>query len=79
MPYLENCFKEIFKLINYPQEDIRNAAVSALLQFCITLSKVNAVEGRDALLKALQVFIHKNIFFIIIRVNLLSDVYPKML
>lgn len=59
LPYLENCFKEIFKLINYPQEDIRNAAVSALLQFCITLSKVNAVEGREALLKALQMFIPK--------------------
>lgn len=55
LPFLENCFEEIFKLLNYPQEDIRKAAVTALLQFCLTLNNVNALEGKQALLKALEV------------------------
>lgn len=67
LPFLEKCYEEIFKLLNYPQEDIRKAAVSALLQFCLTLSKVNAIEGREALLKALQVifiFFNSKILYI---------------
>lgn len=59
MPYLERSFEEIFKLINYPQEDIRKASIEALLQFCINLSKINTDEGRKALLKALSMFIPK--------------------
>lgn len=59
MPYLERCFEEIFKLINYPQEDIRKASIEALLQFCINFSKINTDEGRKALLKALCMFIPK--------------------
>ncbi|EGI57688.1 PREDICTED: importin-4-like isoform X1 [Acromyrmex echinatior] len=59
MPYLERSFEEIFKLINYPQEDIRKASIEALLQFCINLSKINTDEGKKALLKALSMFIPK--------------------
>ncbi|KAL6429712.1 hypothetical protein ACFW04_007549 [Cataglyphis niger] len=59
MPYLERCFEEIFKLINYPQEDIRKASIEALLQFCLNFSKINTDEGRKASLKALSMFIPK--------------------
>lgn len=59
MPYLERSFEEIFKLINYPQEDIRKASIEALLQFCINFSKINTDEGKKALLKALSMFIPK--------------------
>ena len=59
LPYLENSFKEIFKLTNYPQEDIRKATIDALLQFCISFSKIRTNEGKEALLKALAVFIPK--------------------
>ncbi|XP_011860165.1 PREDICTED: importin-4-like [Vollenhovia emeryi] len=59
MPYLERSFEEIFKLINYPQEDIRKASIEALLQFCVNLSKINTDEGKKALLKALSMFIPK--------------------
>lgn len=59
MPYLEKCFEEIFKLINYPQEDIRKASIEALLQFCLNFSKINIDEGRKASLKALSMFIPK--------------------
>ncbi|XP_077271218.1 importin-4 isoform X1 [Temnothorax americanus] len=59
MPYLEKSFEEIFKLINYPQEDIRKASIEALLQFCINFSKINTDEGKEALLKALSMFIPK--------------------
>ncbi|KOC63425.1 Importin-4 [Habropoda laboriosa] len=59
LPYLEKSFEETFKLMNYPQEDIRKAAIDALLQFCINFSKINTNEGKQALLKALSVFIPK--------------------
>lgn len=59
LPYIEKCFEEIFKLINYPQDDIRKASVEALLQFCISFYKVNTSEAKQALYKALQMFIPK--------------------
>ncbi|XP_074042768.1 importin-4 [Leptinotarsa decemlineata] len=59
LPYIEKSFEEIFKLINYPQEDIRKASIEALLQFCITLHKCNTPEGKQALHKALQMFVPK--------------------
>lgn len=59
LPYIEKSFEEIFKLINYPQEDIRKASIQALLQFCISLHKVNVPESKAALQKALQMFISK--------------------
>lgn len=59
LPYLEKSFEETYKLINYPQENIRKAVIDALLQFCINFSKINTNEGREALLKALSVFIPK--------------------
>ncbi|KAI4495616.1 hypothetical protein M0802_008451 [Mischocyttarus mexicanus] len=59
LPYLEKSFEEVYKLINYPQEDIRKAAIEALLQFCINFSKINSNEGRQSMFKALSVFIPK--------------------
>ncbi|XP_014603697.1 PREDICTED: importin-4-like isoform X1 [Polistes canadensis] len=59
LPYLEKSFEEVFKLINYPQEDIRKAAIEALLQFCINFSKINSNEGKQSMFKALSVFIPK--------------------
>ncbi|KAK1123971.1 hypothetical protein K0M31_006999 [Melipona bicolor] len=59
LPYLEKSFEETFKLANYPQEDIRKAVIDALLQFCINFSKINTNEGKQALSKALSVFVPK--------------------
>ncbi|XP_053972274.1 importin-4-like [Hylaeus volcanicus] len=59
LPYLQKSFEETFKLINYPQEDIRKAAIDGLLQFCINFSKINTNEGKEALLKALSVYVPK--------------------
>jgi hypothetical protein len=59
IPYLERSFEEVFKLVNYPLEDIRKAAVDALMQFCINFSKIEAQEGKQATHKALTVFIPK--------------------
>lgn len=59
LPYIEKSFEEIFKLINYPQEDIRKASVQALLQFCVGLHKVNMPESKAPLQRALQMFIPK--------------------
>ncbi|XP_060535658.1 importin-4-like isoform X2 [Cylas formicarius] len=59
LPYIEKSFEEIYKLINYPQDDIRRASVEALQQFCITLHKVNTQDSRLALQKALQMFVPK--------------------
>ncbi|XP_012279417.1 importin-4 [Orussus abietinus] len=59
LPYLEKSFEEVFLMMNYPQEDIRKAAIDALQQFCITFSKIGTNEGREATLKALSVFVPK--------------------
>lgn len=59
LPYIEKSFEELFKLINYPQDDIRKASVDALLQFVIALNKYNTPEIKQALYKALQMFVPK--------------------
>ncbi|ENN75169.1 hypothetical protein YQE_08282, partial [Dendroctonus ponderosae] len=59
LPYIESSFEEIFKLVNYPQDDIRRASVEALQQFCISLHKVNTPESKQTLYKALQFFVPK--------------------
>nr|CAH7764214.1 unnamed protein product [Callosobruchus chinensis] len=59
LPYIETSFEEISKLINYPQDDIRKASIEALLQFCINLYKCNMPETKQALYKALQMFVPK--------------------
>lgn len=47
LPYLEQCYVEVFKLMNYPQEDVRKAAIDCLLQFCINFSKIETIEGKQ--------------------------------
>nr|CAD7413649.1 unnamed protein product [Timema poppensis] len=59
LPYLEKCFEEVFKLITYPQDEIRKAVLDTLLQFCISFSKIATDEGKIALLKALALLIPK--------------------
>ncbi|KAI4469507.1 importin beta [Holotrichia oblita] len=59
LPFLQLSFEEIFKLVNYPQEDIRAASIVALEQFCITLSEEKSQEGKMKLYKALQMFVPK--------------------
>ncbi|OXU25360.1 hypothetical protein TSAR_005639 [Trichomalopsis sarcophagae] len=59
LPYLEKSFEEVFKVLNYPQEDIRKAAIDALMQFCLNFSKIETSEGAAATQKALSMFIPK--------------------
>ncbi|KAJ8668090.1 hypothetical protein QAD02_009753 [Eretmocerus hayati] len=59
LPFLQTSFEEVFKLISYPQEDIRKAAVDALMQFCINFSKIETPEGKQATQKVLSAFIPK--------------------
>lgn len=44
-PFVQLSFEEIYKLLSYPNEDIRQSSVEALCQFVITLYKINNVEG----------------------------------
>jgi hypothetical protein len=46
VPFLEKSFEEVFKVINYHQDDIRKAAIAALRQFCICFNSMNSPEGR---------------------------------
>lgn len=46
-------------MLNYPQEDIRKAAIDALMQFCLNFSKIETIEGKQATQKALTLFIPK--------------------
>lgn len=59
VPYLEKSFEEVFKMINYPQDEIRRAAVDALLQFCLCFNEIKTPEGKVALSKALSMYIPK--------------------
>lgn len=50
-PYLRTAFEEIYKLLNYPNEDIRQSSVEALCQFIISLYKLNNLVGvKEAML-----------------------------
>lgn len=44
-PYIRTSFEEIYKLLNYPNEDIRQSSVEALCQFVISLFKLNYADG----------------------------------
>lgn len=44
-PYIKVSFEEIYKLLPYPNEDIRQSSVEALCQFVISLYKLQNVEG----------------------------------
>ncbi|XP_037085463.1 importin-4-like [Pollicipes pollicipes] len=57
LPHLEKCFDETYKLLIHPQDDIRKAAVDALTQFCVALSR--SADTADGLQQALSVFVPK--------------------
>ncbi|KAK6629085.1 hypothetical protein RUM43_002902 [Polyplax serrata] len=57
LPYLEQSFQEVHKLIDYPHDYIRKASVEALAQFCINFSKIETPEGKQALNKGLNVVV----------------------
>lgn len=44
-PYIKPAFEEIYKLINFPNEDIRKISVEALTQFVLSLHELNNTEG----------------------------------
>lgn len=44
-PYIKVSFEEIFKLLPYPNEDIRQSSVEALCQFVCSLYKLQNYEG----------------------------------
>lgn len=39
--------EEVYKMLNYPNEDVRQAAVGAMAQFVISLSKSSAPEAAE--------------------------------
>jgi importin-4 len=55
-PFIQTAFEEIYKLINYPNEDIRKSSIDALKQFVITLHQLNNTEDAK---KALLILIPK--------------------
>uniref|UniRef100_A0A6B2EDB2 Putative karyopherin importin beta 3 n=1 Tax=Phlebotomus kandelakii TaxID=1109342 RepID=A0A6B2EDB2_9DIPT len=44
-PYLQTAFEEVYKLINYPQDDIRRVAVEALTQFTVSFYQLKNAEA----------------------------------
>lgn len=44
-PYIRLSFEEIYKLLSYPSEDIRQSSIESLCQFVISLYKLNNVDG----------------------------------
>ncbi|KAG8249104.1 Importin 4 [Homalodisca vitripennis] len=57
-PYVEICFQEIIRVVNYPHDDIRSAALGTVTQLCIHMHKVSP-GGRNALQSALNMLIPK--------------------
>ncbi|XP_071445043.1 importin-4-like [Hetaerina americana] len=59
VPYLDTAFKEVFKLINYPRDDIRKSSIEALAAFCVSFYIHDTSEGKKALAEALNMFVPK--------------------
>lgn len=47
LPYMDKSGEEVYKMLNYPNEDVRQAAVGAMAQFVISLSKSTAPEAAE--------------------------------
>lgn len=45
IPYLEQSYKNVYKMIDHPQEDIRKVSIDALTTFIVALFKQNDVQG----------------------------------
>lgn len=45
MPYLEQSYQNVYKMIDHPQEDIRRVSIDALTSFIVALCKQNNVQG----------------------------------
>lgn len=59
MPYMDQCFEEVLKMVQFPHSDIRRTAIDALAQFCISLTSIENEQGQQALLKALSILVPK--------------------
>lgn len=46
---MKKSFEEVYKFINYPQEDIRKASIEALTQFTINFSNISKEDTQEAL------------------------------
>lgn len=47
LPYTDTCGEEVYKMLNYPSEDVRQAAVGAMAQFVNSLAKSSAPEAAE--------------------------------
>ncbi|KAB7499986.1 Importin-4 [Armadillidium nasatum] len=57
--YLDRCAEEVYKMLNYPHEDVRQAAVGAMAQFAVTLVKSSYPTAREGFTKWIQVVVPK--------------------
>lgn len=44
-PFIQTSFEEIYKLISYPNDDIRKVSIEALTQFCLSMYDMKNGEG----------------------------------
>uniref|UniRef100_A0AAG5D5I9 Importin N-terminal domain-containing protein n=1 Tax=Anopheles atroparvus TaxID=41427 RepID=A0AAG5D5I9_ANOAO len=44
-PFIQTAFEEIYKLLNYPNENIRKASIDAVKQFVVALHQLGNTEG----------------------------------
>uniref|UniRef100_A0A8D0GHS6 Importin 4 n=1 Tax=Sphenodon punctatus TaxID=8508 RepID=A0A8D0GHS6_SPHPU len=54
LPYMENCFQEVFKLMECPHLNVQKAAFKALGQFCVGLHRVCERDPSEPHSAALQ-------------------------
>ncbi|KAI9587679.1 importin-4-like [Glossina fuscipes] len=53
IPYLEQSYQNVYKMIDHPQEDIRKVSIDALTSFIIALYRQKDVQGVNNALKIL--------------------------
>ncbi|XP_068205892.1 importin-4-like [Palaemon carinicauda] len=59
LPYMDKSVEEVYKMLNYPSEDVRQSAVGAMAQFIISLAKSSSPEASQGFQKWVQVLIPK--------------------
>ena len=52
--HLDQAAEEVYKMLNFPHEDVRQAAVGAMAQFAITLARSQHQGARDGKKNELQ-------------------------
>ena len=61
MPYIAQLAPEVFTLVGYPNEDVRQAAIGTITNFVVALSKSNLPQAQEGNVLNFCTVIHEHI------------------